>query len=179
MTAKLSYFDRTTITHQPPPNETHEFNGTDDFVDLGRWDVAGDQITIEGWIYPRSFPGTHRDGRILSKAVGTGEQDHYWMLSTIAAGSETRLRFRLKTNGQTSTLVAHTGNVAVNRWQHVAAVYNGTHMILYLDGSEVGRLAKSGQITTNPDAPVWLGNNPVTRAQAFDGMMAWKRTTSP
>ena len=45
-------------------------------------------------------------------------------------------------------------------WTHVAAVYDGKKMRLYQDGVEVGSLAKNGGIDTNPDVPVWIGDNP-------------------
>ena len=60
------------------------------------------------------------------------------MLSTIRDGSLTRLRFRLRTNGNTSTLIAGGGAIVENQWMHVAAVYDGAFMRLYLDGIEVG-----------------------------------------
>lgn len=147
------------------------FDGVDDFVNTGNWDVQGDQLTIASWIHADSFTGSFRDGRIVSKAVGDQEQDHSWMLSTIAVGTETRLRFRLNTNGITRTLIADQGDVSTQTWHHVAAVYDGASMRLFLDGQQVGQMAASGTITPAPNAPVWLGNNPVSRAQPFHGLL--------
>jgi hypothetical protein len=82
------------------------------------------------------------------------------MVSTIKVGNKTRLRFRLKTNGRTSTLVAASGDIVKNQWVHVTAVYDGQTMRLYKDGVEVGSRAKRGNITTNSKSSVWIGGNP-------------------
>jgi PKD repeat protein len=140
------------------------FDGVDDFVDLGTLDVSGSALTIAAWIKADSFA---TDARILSKSVGSAEQDHYFMLSTID-NDGIKLRFRLKTGTTTSTLLASSGTLAVGQWIHVAAVYNGSAMILYQDGVEVGRVAKSGVIATNATTRVAIGRNPQAYG-AFDG----------
>ena len=82
------------------------------------------------------------------------------MLSTIAAGGGSRLRFRLKTGGITTTLIAASGNLPESQWLHAAAVYDGAAMKLFLDGALVGSTAKSGALSQNPAVPVWIGGNP-------------------
>jgi len=122
------------------------------------------ELTITAWIYPTAFTGTSRDNRIITKSIGTAEQDHEFMLSGIVSGSNTRLRFRLKTGNDpssgTTTLIALSGNLTLNTWHHVAGVYDGSNMILYKDGIEVGRVAKTGNITTT-SAPTLIGLNPL------------------
>jgi hypothetical protein len=141
------------------------FDGADDFIDLGSLDVAGSALTIAAWIRPDGFPID--DGRIVSKSVGPAEQDHYFMLSTVSSGGY-RLRFRLKAGGSTTTLVASSGVLSVGQWAYAAAVYNGSAMILYLNGAEVGRVAKTGTIATNASVPVAIGRNPQAYG-AFQG----------
>ena len=138
-----------------------EFDGVDDFMDAGKLDVAGNAMTMTGWFAAKDLSNcAARDCRIISKATGTGEQDHYFMVSTIKDGSATRLRFRLKINGRTHTLIAASGNIPENQWVHVAVVYVGKAMRLYKDGVEVGSVAKKGSITTNSGGSVWIGGNP-------------------
>jgi len=138
-----------------------KFDGKDDYVDVGKQNVSGNAMTITGWFLAKNLSNcTANACRIISKSAGTGEQDHDFMISTIKVGSKTRLRFRLKTNGVTSTLIATAGNVAQNKWIHMAAVYDGSKMRLYKDGVEVGSVAKKGSITTNKASSTWLGGNP-------------------
>jgi hypothetical protein len=115
------------------------FDGVDDYVELGALDIGGNALTIATWFNADTFLARHRDNRLVSKASSRSEQDHYWMLSTIDSGGVTRLRFRLKTDGTTSTLIAASGDISVGQWYHAAAVYDGSTMRLYLNGFRLDR----------------------------------------
>ncbi len=142
------------------------FDGANDHVDAGHLDVAGSALTLAAWIHPEDLANcSSRDCRILSKATGTAEGDHYFMLSTISSGSATRLRFRLKTGGATTTLIASSGDLVENQWQHVAAVYDGSTMELFVDGAPVGSTGKAGALSQNPAVPVWIGGNPTVPSE--------------
>jgi hypothetical protein len=138
-----------------------EFDGSGDVVELGAFDVVGPGITLAGWLKPDGF--AINDGRVLTKADEWGENDHWWMLSTIAEAGEIRLRFRLKTtDGQsTTTLIASSGVVEVGEWQHAAATWDGTTMRLFLNGEEVGSTAKGGDaVATDASVKASIGSQP-------------------
>jgi hypothetical protein len=137
-----------------------DFDGEDDLVELGAFDVVGPGITLAGWIRPDSF--AINDGRVITKANEWGENDHWWMLSTISSGGETRLRFRLKTEGQsTTTLIASSGALVTDEWQHAAATWEGSTMRLYLNGEEVGNAAKGGDaVATDAGINAAIGSQP-------------------
>jgi hypothetical protein len=138
-----------------------EFDGSGDVVDLGAFDVVGPGITLAGWLKPDSF--AINDGRVLTKADEWGENNHWWMLSTIGEAGEIRLRFRLKTtDGQnTTTLIASSGVLEVGEWQHAAATWDGTTMRLYLNGEEVGSTAKGGDaVATDASVKASIGSQP-------------------
>ncbi len=143
-----------------------ETDGVSGHVDLGGLDPFSDQLTIMMWVKADDF-GVY-DARLVSKSTSASEQDHYWMLSTF---SNERLRFRLKAGGSTSTLVANSGSLIAGQWHHVAATYDGSSMKLFLDGAEVGSGAKSGIIDTDPAVSAWIGSNPGSPAQVFDGVI--------
>ncbi len=138
------------------------FDGYDDYVDVGSFDVTGSELTISAWVRSDQLDNCapYNDCRILSKSTSTSSQAHYFMLSTWKSYGQTRLRFRLKTNGITSTLIANAGGLVVDQWMHAAATYDGAFMRLYLDGVEVGAKAVSGDISTNSNVPVWIGASP-------------------
>ncbi|MGC9326771.1 MAG: LamG domain-containing protein, partial [Candidatus Hinthialibacter sp.] len=124
-------------------------NGAGSYVDGGFFDVGSEKFSIMAWIKANQFNHlAESDARIVSKALGVNEDDHYWMLSTVDSGGP-KLRFRLKTNGNTSTLTASSGNLEPGVWTHVAAVYDGGRMLLYKDGEEVGRMNKTGSLNVN------------------------------
>jgi hypothetical protein len=134
------------------------YNGTNAYTNLGNWNISENQLTVATWIKASAFSSPYHDNRIISKASGQAEQDHDWMLSTIN-NSVTTLRFRLKTDGVTSTLIGGTNQINLNQWHHVAATYDGTQMRLYLDGVSIGSMAKSGSINTSANH-IFVGANP-------------------
>jgi hypothetical protein len=133
-------------------------DGTNDYVVLPNIDAAGAGFTISAWVRSSTFPAGV-DQRFVSKATGTSEQAHDWMLGHTNNGTN-RLRFRLKTNGVTTTLIASTGELPLNTWYHATATYDGTRMRLYLNGVEVGFVAKTGAVAMNATVPLNLGRNP-------------------
>jgi len=135
-----------------------QFDGDNDFVEAGTINVNDAGITLAAWIKVDDF-GTH-DARIISKSTGTAEQDHYWMLSTIKNRGGNKIRFRLKTNSHTKTLIG-TENIPVGKWVHAMAIYDGNSMQLYLDGKLDGNVAKTGPIATDPTVGVRIGDNSV------------------
>lgn len=144
------------------------FNGSSDYISLSTLDISGSALTIACWFYADDFD--NEDARLVSKAIGIQEADHYWMLSTTSTAGQYRLRFRLKTNGSTTTLIASSGALAAQTWYHAAAVYDGTNMKLYLNGSEVGSVSKAGTISINASVSAWIGCNPPTAgSNSFDG----------
>jgi len=85
------------------------------------------------------------------------------MLSSSRVGGIKVLRFRMKTDGDTGELKADTAArlIDLDVWTHAAAVWDGAAMKLYKNGVEVGSLEKGGTLSTNPDANVAIGNQPV------------------
>jgi cysteine-rich repeat protein len=88
------------------------------------------------------------------------------MLSTTFDGAATRLRFRLKAGGQTTTLTASSGDVQVGEWTHAVALYDGVSMRLYQNGVEVGSISKSGTLDVDPTTPAAIGDQPTGAGSA-------------
>jgi outer membrane protein assembly factor BamB len=134
------------------------FDGDDDYVDAGTFDIPGTAMTLCAWVKPEE--ATRPDPRIISKAVGWGEQDHYWMLGFTGSTEKPLVRFRLKTGGRTTTLQTGTDAVPLERWTHLAAIYDGREMRIYQDGRQVASTRKTGMIDSAAGVPVWIGGNP-------------------
>ncbi len=141
------------------------FDGVDDYVDLGVIDIDADGpgedgMTISAWFKADAWTnGIYHDGRIIEKSWNHYNNGIFWMLSTIAVGSDTRLRFRLKTGGVTDVLIADRGNLDLDRWYFAVATYNGSEMKLYLDGQLVGSMAKTGIVDKDSNYPAFIGNS--------------------
>ncbi len=97
------------------------------------------------------------DARLISKALTTAEQDHWFMLSTFHDRS---LRFRLKVDGVTYTLISEPNILVANRWCDVSVWYDGIMLLIGLDGVIVADMEVSGPCTQNDAVPVAIGNQP-------------------
>jgi len=144
-------------------------------VDLGNFDVTtGKGLSISLWYKADNLDTPGNDPRMFSKAIGGSNEDHWFMLSSSRVGSDKVLRFRLKTDGTTGELKADTatGMIDLDVWTHVAAVWDGSAMKLYKNGVEAGSVDKGGTLSTNPDANVAIGNQPVgTDSRPWDGLI--------
>lgn len=148
-----------------------DFDGSGDKVNVGSLDVTGDELTISAWIKPGSFLFFSSDNRIISKSVGSGEEDHYWMLSTIDNNGGVRLRFRLRTNNDTVTLKGTSQEISLNQWCHVAAVYDSSEMRLYKNAvADDAVMSKSGDIDNSTGIDVLIGSNANDYAE-WDGLI--------
>ena len=124
-------------------------------------EVTGSQLTIAAWVKPRSFIGSSRDGRIVSKGSSTAGRDHVWMLSTIRSGGDTVLRARLAIQGKgVATMVADSGLIQLDQWHHVAFTYDGSAMRLWKNAEIVGVMQRKGELLTDSSIDVAIGNNP-------------------
>ncbi len=127
------------------------FDGVNDYVNCGNdsvFDIT-DRITLAAWIKVNSFD-------IGWQAIVT-KGDGAWRLQRAGFGDTIEFACTgLLVNGGPWIF----GNTPVNdsRWHHVAGVYDGSKLYLYVDGMlDVSKVA-TGTINTN-DYPVYIGDN--------------------
>jgi|GEM_PF-2427829 len=148
------------------------FDGNDDRVDAGVIDIPGSTLTLAAWVRPETFDGFSNEARFISKATTTNGNDHFWMLGNYGDG--TALRFRLKTgtsSSATTTLISPEGQLPLGEWSHVAATYDGSTMRIFLNGTQIAEIGKTGALATNGSVNVGLGNQPVSSHRPLDGML--------
>jgi hypothetical protein len=166
--------DSPTWVTQGNGNSAVRFDGLNDSVRVKNLNLSGKALTIVALIQAERLDHlTGDDARIISKAIGSAEQDHYWMLSTVRVGEQTLLRFRLKVNGVTKTLIANPqGVVVIGKWTHVAATFDGTTMLLYVDGARVGVLEHRGSVNDDAAVEAWIGDQPpVAGSRPWQGLI--------
>jgi len=133
---------------------TTSFNGSN-HVDAGNFSVPGQSLEIIANVV---FSGsTDPYPRIISKCSASGQsaQDHDFMLSLTVNNQP---RFRLKTNGFTTTLVGPSV-IPLNTLVEIRATYDGASMRLFVDGALDAQTAKTGDMNQS-NKPVWVGANP-------------------
>lgn len=108
--------------------------------------LAGGVFTLEAWIYPN---GNYSDYRtIITKRILGGSTTSYQMYLRVTTGY---LSFF---NG---TEYVSSATPIANAWNHVAAVYDGTNINLYLNGV---RVLQSATTITNQAANLYIGSFP-------------------
>ncbi len=126
-----------------------DLNGHDQWVEVYRdqaVEISGDQLTLSLWIYPRVF--NQSAGTILTKGS--------YQFGLQQKGKEA-LEFYLTTNRR-YTIKANLPALWENQWHHIAGVYNGREMRLYVDGNEAAQAKVTGAIRNLP-FPVNIGRN--------------------
>jgi hypothetical protein len=104
------------------------FDGSGDYLsvaDNAAFNLAGGSWTIEGWFY---LTGDFSDYRTLI-AKRSGATASYQIYANLTTGY---LSFYNGTSAYNSTTP-----MPKNTWCHVAGVYNGTNIVLYLNGQSV------------------------------------------
>lgn len=133
-----------------------EFNGVDEYVDVGySYPEVTDKLTIEAWIYPTKFnsgPPTQIIGEISSQ----------WGIYI----SSSNIAFFTDTTMAGGGWVSTSAPLSLNQWYHVAGVYDGAQMRLYLDGALVDSNPQSGILDTGSD--FFIGAD-VGTSQFFNG----------
>jgi hypothetical protein len=137
-----------------------DLDGKSGFVqiaDKSAFDIAG-QITIACWANLRSVPTDY------SALVTKG--DNSWRLSTIPG----QRKFHASVNDWQQLMVDGSTEVSANEWHHVAMVYNGDEVRIYVDGKlDTAKPWKDG-IAVN-DFDVLIGENAEQKGRFFDGLI--------
>lgn len=153
-----------------------DFDDTDDqYIDVGTWFISGPRITFSLFAQVDDFsPG---DFRFFSKAQGTQEDDHQWMLSNNSA-SQIQPRLRIQTaGGDARTLIGSGTGDTDNGWHHYVGFYDASlaseNLKIYYDGSLNSEVTHTtinnlAETTTN----IYIGNQPVTTAKSINGRIA-------
>jgi hypothetical protein len=135
-----------------------EFSGKGDYVKIANesaFDITS-QITVAAWVNITSVPQEWTG--IVTKG------DSAWRLSTSFANNV----FHFGVSGEDYL----NGNTVVGsgQWHHVACVYDGSKMNIYVDGKLDASRQGSGPIATN-DFPVCIGGNIQLTGRCWDGLI--------
>lgn len=145
-------------------------SANNDRIDLGNIDIPSGtgSMSITCWINAVSW-GENNEGRIISKATSTAEEDHWWMLSSRVVSGNPILRARLKTGtGSTKTLESSTGFMTLNTDLFCSFVYNGSNMLLYGNATQIGSTSKTGNVNIDNTVPASIGAQPQS-SREWDG----------
>jgi beta-galactosidase len=135
-----------------------ELDGHDQWVDVYRapdLDVAGSQLTLSLWVYPRTWNG---DGTFLTKGS---------FQFGLRQSSPKEMEFYV-TGADKTSIAAPVPSQWEGQWHHLAGIYDGQRLALYIDGALVASKPFAGDIANKP-FPVNLGRNPELEGQEYPG----------
>lgn len=123
------------------------FDGVDDYAGLENGVAlldGTDQITMAGWFYTDAL--SYGQGMMGIREGGDGDQMYLIQLSN------GYLECRIVINGALFEVAAPNGTINAGVWQHVAWVYDGSTVELFIDGISKGSSSASGVFhgTTKP-----------------------------
>jgi hypothetical protein len=115
-------------------------------------DAIVDRITVCAWVYQEAAVGSDNFGTALSRQIGTSE-NQYYHLSIFLGGPNLFITTETdwKSPGAPDT-------VPLNTWVHLAGVYDGATVRVYLNGAEVASAPLTGRFASDT-TPVILGGN--------------------
>lgn len=139
----ISLFFIQTILAQ---NNSLNFDGSNDYVVTNSINLSGSALTMECWIKPESFQDS---SPYISSVIGTEATGSTALIRIGDAGlDKEKLQFVLSFASTQVKLNANTSLIA-NHWYHIAAVYDGVNMKIYINGILDASQAQTGSFTSN------------------------------
>jgi hypothetical protein len=146
------------------------FDGINDYVTLGNPAslIPGSAITVAGWF---KLTDVTYNRFILSKYDGLAPQ------------TDTFLRYQAGTGLACSvggTYAVGSATIVAGQWYHGACTYDGSSVRVYLDGTQIGAIAKSGSIADEAGTAWLIGARTPANPTAFiAGLLDDVRIYSP
>ena len=109
-------------------------------------------MTLEAWVYPTTLSGYRT---VLMKEIPS--ELSYCLY---AHDGSPRPATYVNTGSATDPTAAGVSALPLNTWSHLAATYNGSSLILYLNGVAAGTRATTGTLAQS-NSPLRIGGNAV------------------
>lgn len=175
------------ITGSPPRNTTsckiagcYNFDGVDDRLATIEDDTAFDfttNFTVSAWLYQTSIPQTESVFMVKGKRSGT-DVVAYELGSDINTANS--IGFVVSSTGANFQSIS-SGTYNLKAWYHYVAMYNRTHLSLWVNGTQLTTVAYTSTLY-NSGNPVWVGMGNVNDGvyKQFNGMIdelaVWNRS---
>lgn len=146
-------------------NHALDFDGAEDKVGVLDSPELNptDEMTLEAWINAEEWQSSIWAGVIISKQ-GTSPDKGY----CLSAGENGRLEFTVSVDEAWKS-VATPQLLGTNAWYHVAGVYTGTQVKVYINGVLIGTEDAVGSLTPGDGVVVNIGDNPTWTGRFFNG----------
>lgn len=86
-------------------------------------------FTAEAWVYPTYFRGSIEKGTVISNEQVSPNRGFF-----LSIGGGGQVQFSIFDQYSQKSAIAAKGTLVLNKWQHIAAVYDGSKIRIYVDG---------------------------------------------
>jgi len=130
-----------------------DFDASNDYINILHSSILNgdDKLTYSAWFYARSYSKPHN--QIIGKSVHGGGQSRAQM--GIWINSDGTIQGRAETNTGRINVIGPV--ISTNIWYHVALVFNGISLKLYLNGERVAAQSFSATILVKNTDPLRIG----------------------
>ena len=146
-----------------------EFNGSSSYVNCGTINLSGSALTLMGWVKVDQFnTNTSQPGANIASLFGEENGVPTLMrFGDAGALAYDRLQFVIGI-GRSAYKLNSTRALSTGKWYHIAGVYDGQTMKIYVDGVLDASQTQTGSITTNTTFQIGQNYNV---ARTFNGEM--------
>ncbi|MBN6056688.1 LamG domain-containing protein [Nonomuraea sp. RK-328] len=165
-TGLLTQFTKfSNVTSKGPLNQAHQLtypNASISVPDRSTLNPA-QELTVSAWVNASSWPTEIWRGSIIAKDTWDQGNKGY----VLRGGAGGRISFVIAVGTQFVELQT-TATVPTSGWHHVAGVYDGATMKIYIDGVEQATRSQTGSLAAS-SAPLIIGNCPSDDTRKFVG----------
>ncbi len=155
---------------------SRDFNSSDDYIGIPHQDFTDvTEFTVEAWVNADRFTLTSHN---IIREDATGEPAVYLLA---VKGGGTNVTFGVNTvNGYIELEVPIVASDFLEKWNHIAGVYNGKEVILYINGDSMSAIPQSGGMEGKDVLVHRIGEK--ANSENFDGKIdevrIWKTVRS-
>jgi hypothetical protein len=123
------------------------------------------EFTLEAWINSEEWANDIWAGSILCKEAGSPDEGY-----SLRCGANGRVGFNMSIDGVWQE--ANSDEIlGLNTWYHIAGVYDGSTMKLYLNGGLITTTDVSGTFSPSTGGLMNIGENPFWTGRYFQGIL--------
>ena len=142
-----------------------DFDGVDDYVNIGNNLNLTSAISIETWVKTDEL-GSRQT--ILDKGYSSSGEPYYQYHVEVRSGGEVYFALSL---GGTRKATETSTTLTAGQWHHIACVYNGSTIKIYIDGVEESSTNATGSISTYSTSLYVGAHSGPTPIGRFDGLI--------
>lgn len=140
-----------------------QFDGLDDKIIIPDAPALNptSAITVEVWINAAAWRNNISDGSILAKDINAPNRGY-----VLRCGNKGSIEFMIADNGSWKS-ASSASTMLTNRWYHIAGVYDGSNVLLYINGELIARTPASS-LSVSP-TNLLIGEDPTWSGRTFNG----------